>query len=89
MKTRECDLCELNDRAMRALLRAVGPVGMVRFIRQLRPPIGDYTKDRHKWLDGVSSEELRQEILRDQEDRGRQARPKRTTRKPRTAASAG
>ena len=29
----------------------LGPVGMTRFIRIRRPGTGDYTAERHKWLD--------------------------------------
>jgi len=34
-----------------ALARELGPVGMVRFLRQFDNGKGDYSKERHQWLD--------------------------------------
>ena len=36
---------------MEALARELGIVGMVRFLQQFETGHGDYSKDRHKWLD--------------------------------------
>jgi hypothetical protein len=36
-----------------ALTEKLGPVGMVEFIRQFDSGYGDYTKERHEWLDGI------------------------------------
>lgn len=40
------------------LVKALGPVDAVRFIQQFSPGYGDYTKERHTWLDNKSFEEL-------------------------------
>ncbi len=34
-----------------ALARELGIVGMVRFLQQFETGHGDYSKDRHNWLD--------------------------------------
>ncbi|MDE0325846.1 MAG: hypothetical protein OXN27_18165 [Candidatus Poribacteria bacterium] len=37
--------------ALNIILDQLGPVGMTRFIRIRRPGTGDYTAERHQWLD--------------------------------------
>ena len=71
MRVKEFPLRELNKRALRAIAQALGPAGLIRYLQQDEGGTGDYTKDRHKWLDKVSIEEIeadlkkvRQEILR-------------------------
>lgn len=49
---------ELNRVGKQALVNALGFDGMIRFIRQFEPGTGDYTKERHQWLDEVTSEEI-------------------------------
>ena len=45
-----------------ALLRDLGPVNMVRFLQQFETGRGDYTVERHQWLDQYTVEEIVQEI---------------------------
>lgn len=47
---------ELNRIGKQALVDALGFDGMIRFIRQFDPSTGDYTKERHQWLDEITSE---------------------------------
>jgi len=69
MTTRlEPTLNELNDLAMDALLKALGPVGMVRFLRQFEHGSGDYTKDRHQWLDNVPFDDFAADVMRIQKE---------------------
>jgi hypothetical protein len=49
---------ELNRAAKQALIDALGFDGMIRFVRQFEPGSGDYTKDRHQWLDKITPEEF-------------------------------
>ncbi|MBS3919635.1 MAG: hypothetical protein KG012_12210 [Deltaproteobacteria bacterium] len=49
------DIQTLNPAALRklgieALTKALGPVGMVRFLQQFETGVGDYTKEREQWL---------------------------------------
>jgi hypothetical protein len=37
---------------------------MVEFMRQFDSGYGDYTKERHKWLDGLTIEDISNEIKR-------------------------
>lgn len=50
------DLSQMSDiafyeLALNIILEQLGPVGMMRFIRIRRPGTGDYTAERHRWLD--------------------------------------
>jgi len=47
---------------LEALNKALGPVGMVRFLQQFETGYGDYTKDRDKWLKETSVREIIREI---------------------------
>lgn len=49
---------EVLDRGYKALVDALGIVDAIRFIRHFSPGYGDYTKERHQWLDKLSAEEL-------------------------------
>ncbi len=42
---------QIRIAGMEALARELGIVGMVRFLQQFETGHGDYSKDRHKWLD--------------------------------------
>ena len=50
---------EIRDRGLAALMRELGPVGYVRFMQQFDRGNGDYTAEREKWLDAVSSDQLK------------------------------
>ena len=41
-----------------AILDQIGPVGMTRFIGICRPGTGDYTAERHQWLDTLDSKTI-------------------------------
>ena len=45
------DLATIRRMGIEALTEKLGPVGMVEFIRQFDSGSGDYTKERHEWLD--------------------------------------
>ena len=40
----------------------LGVYGLARFLRVYRAGAGDYTRDRHQWLDGLTVEELAREF---------------------------
>ena len=47
-----------------ALSKALGPVGMARFLQQYEIGVGDYTKDRDLWLKGEDIKSVVSEIKR-------------------------
>jgi len=52
MKTEKpMTLEEIREAGLKALLRELGPVGMVRFLQQFETGRGDYSVERHEWLD--------------------------------------
>jgi hypothetical protein len=44
--------------ALEILTRELGLYGYARFLRLYRPGKGDYTRDRHQWLDGLTRYEI-------------------------------
>ena len=42
--------------------RELGVYGLARFLRVYRAGIGDYTRDRHQWLEGLTVHELAKEF---------------------------
>lgn len=55
-------LNEIRQVGMDALLNALGPVGMVRFLQQFDMGKGDYTKEREQWLGNLTVETVLKEI---------------------------
>ena len=49
---------EIVRAGLNALLRELGSVGLIRFLQQFELGSGDYTAERHQWLDGISIDEL-------------------------------
>lgn len=49
---------EIRKKGYKALEEALGIVGMIRFLQQFETGSGDYTKDRKKWLDPLSIDEI-------------------------------
>jgi len=47
------DLCTIRRMGIVALTEKLGPVGMVEFLRQFDSGYGDYTEERHEWLDSM------------------------------------
>ena len=45
-----------------ALTEKLGPIGMIEFMRQFDSGYGDYTKERHAWLDNLTIEDISNEI---------------------------
>lgn len=61
------DVQTLNPVALRrlgieALAKALGPVGMVRFLQQFETGVGDYTKEREQWLRELDIKTIADEI---------------------------
>ena len=47
-------LAELRKQGYQALVDSLGVVGMLRFLQQLEVGSGDYTTERHQWLDELT-----------------------------------
>lgn len=55
---------QIRREGLQALLERLGPAGTIRFLQQYESGYGDYTKERHAWLDGVTVDEIVQEVQR-------------------------
>ncbi len=55
---------EINRIGYRALVEALGFDGAIRFLRQFDPGEGDYTNQRHQWLDKLSLDDILADIDR-------------------------
>ena len=64
--TTQLTLNEIRDRGYAALLRELGPRDYVRFLQQFQVGEGDYTKQRHDWLDRLTEEQIQELIANHQ-----------------------
>jgi len=55
-------LHEINDQAMRLLVREMGAADAARFIGQFTTGYGDYTEERKKLFEGLTLDEAVREI---------------------------
>ena len=53
---------EIRMAGLEALSRALGPLGMVRFLQQFEAGSGNYSEDRHSWLGKQTVDQLAEEI---------------------------
>jgi hypothetical protein len=54
MVRKSMTLHEIRREGIYALLDKLGPAGTIRFLQQYDAGHGDYTKERHRWLDGAT-----------------------------------
>lgn len=62
MNIRDMTDAEVYELGLEILLNKLGYAGAVRFLEQCRPASGDYTAERHKWLDKLDMETIIQGI---------------------------
>ena len=53
---------EIKKVGLDALVKALGQVGMVRFLKMFGLGKGDYTKEREDWLDKMNIQEILHKI---------------------------
>jgi len=56
------DMNSIRKLGIDALTEKLGPIGMIEFMRQFDTGYGDYTKERHTWLDSLTIEDIDNEI---------------------------
>lgn len=56
------NLHEIRKKGIEALYKALGPVGMVRFLQQFESGDGDYTEERAEWLKDYEIDSIVEEI---------------------------
>lgn len=67
MSTPPKTLEEIRRTGLECLLRELGPVGMIRFLQQFETGGGDYSAERHSWLDPLDVQAIIDEIARRQD----------------------
>lgn len=53
---------EIRVVGLQAIANELGPVGLVRFLQMFETGKGDYSKERHQWIDKLTVEEIYQSI---------------------------
>jgi hypothetical protein len=53
---------QIRTRGLQALLRDLGPVDTARFLQQFESGKGNYTQERHMWLDGLTLDDVAQGV---------------------------
>lgn len=53
---------EIKLVGLRVLARELGPAGYVRFLQQFSPGSGDYTQERHTWLDRLTADDVARDL---------------------------
>jgi len=59
---------EIIRQGYQALVNSLGVVDAIRFIQHFTPGQGDYTKERHKWLDQTPVEDILTSMRQRRED---------------------
>lgn len=58
MNTQAMTPQQIREAGMEILSRELGVVGMIRFMQQFEMGQGDYSKDRHLWLDQYGVDDI-------------------------------
>jgi hypothetical protein len=56
------NLYQIRQAGIEILNRELGPVAMIRFLQQYQKGYGDYSKERHDWIDKVSISDIVEQI---------------------------
>ncbi len=62
MKIEPTNLYLIRQIGVEILNREMGPTAMIRFLQQYESGYGDYSKERHQWLDKVTIEDIAERI---------------------------
>jgi hypothetical protein len=58
---------QFQQHALKILQRTLGVDGLARFLRIYRQRSGDYTRDRHKWQQGITVRQIAEDIKKRRE----------------------
>jgi hypothetical protein len=56
------NLYQIRQTGIEVLHRELGPVAMIRFLQQYEKGHGDYSKERHEWLDQLSVSDVVEQV---------------------------
>jgi hypothetical protein len=60
MNIETTNLFKIRQLGIEVLSRELGPVAMIRFLQQYEIGTGDYSKDRHHWIDNITIDDIAQ-----------------------------
>ena len=60
---------QIRQTGLKALARELGPVGMIRFLQQFKTGHGNYSEERHKWIDDLDVQTLVEKIHKPREEK--------------------
>lgn len=58
---------QIQQRGFAALVRELGPTGMIRFLQQFETGHGNYSRDRHQWLTQLDVQAIADKIRQQRE----------------------
>jgi len=58
MISESANLYQIRQRGVEILNRELGPVATIRFLQQYEVGIGDYSIERHQWLDKMNIDDI-------------------------------
>jgi len=64
MSVKTMSINQIREIGLKALAKALGPVGMVRFLQQFEVGKGDYTKEKKKLLENLGINDIIEDIER-------------------------
>lgn len=56
------NLYQIRQIGIEVLSRELGPAAMIRFLQQYESGYGDYSKERHEWINEISVEDIAEKI---------------------------
>ena len=63
------NLRDIRREGLEALVERLGPVATIRFLQQYETGRGDYTAERHRWLDGLKVADIVAEVRKTPKER--------------------
>ena len=66
---------QIRVAGLAALSRELGVVGMIRFMQQFEMGHGDYSRDRHQWLDQYSVDDIANMVSEKKDSPKKKKRP--------------
>ena len=70
-RTKHRDASALVADGFSALVEKLGMADAVRYVQLMEPNRGDYTRDRHEWLDNLSDDEIARSVKKAQKKQGK------------------
>jgi hypothetical protein len=64
MNIEPTNLFQIRQLGLEILSRELGPVAMIKFLQQYEIGTGDYSRERHQWLDKITIDDIAEKARR-------------------------